>query len=1391
MLVSLFARGLKNCCLIGGALVALLTIFGLPRAYAVDISDTPLETQLNDPAPNLIFILDDSGSMDWEFMTDQANGLFEGCFYLFPDSAYDPAPDHVYGAGHALNESQRRRWRTQWAGFNKLYFNPNSAYHPWPASQSRGFSPADPNRPWSNPANTSASGARLDMQATFFSINSHGSAIHIPNAHYFTIDDANGNGWLDPGEAIYLVAWKDTDGDGQFDLGSTMANDQRSFYRFQDDGDNLIEEGELNLVAEDSEKNRVRAVVLSENGQFERYKTDGEDLQNFANWFSYHRRRELAAKAAIAGAVSGLKEIYVGFYALNKGPRIEAQPVKLDHGSVVIVDNADAGFSASGDWYEAKGTPEWGGSSLYTEQAGGEAVFRPDLPLAGIYQVSAWWPCAADGDTSVRIEVSYAGGSQSAVVEKDQHEGGSDGCGRWVPLGAWEFTAGTDNAVRLLRSGQTGGTTSADALKFENSSGSGPSQDQTDFLLDQLYAVDSNGSTPLRHALDQVGRYFAQNLVSDLGGSPYQSEAKSGGCQRSYAVVMTDGYWNGEFAGVGNADGDKGSPYADRWSDTLADVAMYYYDTDLSANLPDQVPRKGCDHAAHQHLSTFTISFGVNGTLDVTDIDQDGRPDIPGYGLDPCFADAGSPQPVWPEPQANQPTVIDDLWHAAVNGRGQYFSTDNPQSLFDAVTQIVTDIGKTSSSATISASSDQLVTDSVIYQTRYNSDSWTGELLALIYNPDTGQIRSGQGLELWNAARQLDKPGVTYDSRRIVTYGGRMRLAQGIPFRYYQLSDRQKTALGSDLKPDSEADQKAREVLNFIRGRNSPTFRSRSGKLGDMVHSAPVLVGNTVFVGANDGMLHAFDSQSGDECFAYVPNLVFADLKALSASGYVDNHRFYVDATPYAGEVLVDIFKRSTYLVGGLGKGGKGYYCLLIGQRQRTRNGAQFGPYHETLSLDSFAAGTSEKDISRLVRWEYPRPDPADDGMDNNDNGLTDEAGEFDPDMGYSFGQGYAVNANCPVDSFRPVVIFGNGYNSPSGKAVLYILEADSGELVRKIDTGVAGDNGLSIPALIDVNLDRCVDYVYAGDLKGNLWKFDLTAADPAQWGLAYGEDLNGNGVIEAAQGDLPRPVFQARGQSITGRPDVMLAASTCASQAPGYMVIFGTGRYLGESDRADLTQQSIYGIWDFGDDSDDSEFLGYLTDRSAGTLSNGLQLVRQEIHHQTEPDGSVTRKLDIATVDFSTLDDSGDEDSIAANNQSDHQEPDPRQNAGWFIDFPLPPAPDADPGERVTGNVAIRGGKAVVVSFAPSTAPCSGGGNSWIYVLNGCLSSTIDSDETALQTIAWRIDSKISDSPLILKAEAQSQMDQILVNDDAGRILIHAFPGEVWGRVYWRQNIQ
>jgi hypothetical protein len=236
---------------------------------------------------------------------------------------------------------------------------------------------------------------------------------------------------------------------------------------------------------------------------------------------------------------------------------------------------------------------------------------------------------------------------------------------------------------------------------------------------------------------------------------------------------------------------------------------------------------------------------------------------------------------------------------------------------------------------------------------------------------------------------------------------------------------------------------------NYIKGtttlerRFGGELRNRASLLGDIVNSSPAYSADTstLYVGANDGMLHAFDATTGAERFAYVPGGIdFTNLATLSDPQYV--HRYFVD-----GPVVASSFAQTpgkNYLVGALGRGGKGLYGL------------------DVTTPASFAAGNA--------LWE-----------------VNDAGG----DMGMVVGEPLVVTLNDTANT--KAVVVSNGFNSTNGHSVLFLINIATGAIIKKFDTGVGGDNGMSAPLGLDTDRSGTLDYVYAGDRKGNLWKFDVT----------------------------------------------------------------------------------------------------------------------------------------------------------------------------------------------------------------------------------------------------------------------------------------------------------
>jgi len=775
-------------------------------------------------------------------------------------------------------------------------------------------------------------------------------------------------------------------------------------------------------------------------------------------------------------------------------------------------------------------------------------------------------------------------------------------------------------------------------------------------LLNSFYHISFASTTPARTALKRVGELFAGNTGNP---SPIESLANGGECQQNFNIMLSDGFWNGfSSPNVGNADYDGSGVadngfdgdvnesvddgnYADGYSNTLADVAMHYYEIDLSPLLPDNVPiQPGVDEASHQHLVTYSISYGLTGTLDPATQDP---------------TDAGF---TWPDVSASNDAKIDDLWHAAYNARGSYLFAQNSEDLQAALGNSMVDIAQRAGiTSAVAANSTKLNTDSVIYLGQFNSSGWQGSLQAFpIVNLNTGQLAA---TPTWDAGLLLNQRDIAANPRTIVTYDKSAGVRDGVAFQWADIS----TTMQADLttNPAGGADTAAVGAarLDFIRGDRSNEgvgylFRERNSVLGDIVNSGPVFVGapnlawpdyapfptgadaysvfkngaaatrqKILYFGANDGMLHAIDDKTGQEVFGYVPGGVYSQtasrgLHYLTDPNYL--HQYYVDLTPSLSDVFLPGGAGlggdwTTVLIGGLRSGGRGYYALDV----------------------TDPTTLSEAKAADTVLWEFTSDD--------------------DADLGYTYSRPFIGLANDGTW----VAIFGNGYNDTgSGEAQLFIVDIAKGVDgtwtagdYKKITTGVGTPldrNGLATPALADIDGNGTIDRVYAGDLQGNMWAFDLSSANPTQWASAY------------KSGATPTPLFTTQsGETITAKP--VLAShptqpdSGSPSNAPNIMVYFGTGQYLVTGDNNTTNTESFYGVWDKGDKA----------------------LISTDLIEQTFDTNFSGRVLTRNPVDYSL----------------DH---------GWYFDLPTS-------GERAVTSPIARADTVFFNTFVPQSDPCGAGG--------------------------------------------------------------------------------
>jgi len=439
-----------------------------------------------------------------------------------------------------------------------------------------------------------------------------------------------------------------------------------------------------------------------------------------------------------------------------------------------------------------------------------------------------------------------------------------------------------------------------------------------------------------------------------------------------------------------------------------------------------------------------------------------------------------------------------------------YFFVQNPLKLKEALTKAFDTIIKNSGSGgNVIANSTSISDETRVYQGTFDSNNWSGDLEG--YTVDS-TIGVGT-VTVWNASQQMPAP----DSRQIF-----FRADDGTAksFVWSNLSASEKGQLGSSDVLDYIRGVRSKEVQNggTLRNRPIPPFNN---VLGDITHSSPFYVKDTdtVYVGANDGMLHAFDASTGVEQFAFIPSSSVSRLVSLTSLSYNSNHKYFVD-----GEMVVSSLAQTgtvNYLVSTLGRGGKGLFGLNV----------------------SNPSGFSGSD----VLWEY--------------------TSASDTNLGYMLGRPKIAQ----MKTGQWAVIVGNGYNSSNGTAALYVFDLATGALLRKMDTGIGGDNGLATPG-IRLDTDGRAMTVYAGDLKGNVWEFDVSGTTASTWVVA-----NSGSPFFTATDSAGNP------QPITA--PVTMALNTVSSD-PHYNKLFvyvGTGSDFQISDPTDTNVQTMYGLIDEG----------------------------------------------------------------------------------------------------------------------------------------------------------------------------------------------------------------
>ncbi|MFT3762136.1 MAG: PilC/PilY family type IV pilus protein [Pseudoxanthomonas sp.] len=798
-------------------------------------------------------------------------------------------------------------------------------------------------------------------------------------------------------------------------------------------------------------------------------------------------------------------------------------------------------------------------------------------------------------------------------------------------------------------------------------------------LYTTMRNLNASGNTPTRRAT----AYMVKQFTRTDSGAPIKLQ-----CQKNAGMLFTDGYTNDDNSGltgilnVGNVDGSYPAPYGGGVvsSNTIADYAMYGYVTNLRSDLPagkvpvpsecSGTPANGTDCNANLHMNFYGVTLGARGAI----YDVNAAATADPYANPPSWAATGT--------MNLNPANVDDIWHAALNSRGEFINAQSPAAVTAAMRRILASVGEGATLAgTIGVKGSRIGSGSMSVEPGYvatnNGTDWYGELTAYTLST-TSTVVSGQTVttvtetERWEANDRMPAPG-----DRDIQFGavsGSSVVAQD--FDTANITTLDQVCDGSDPLAVCSVSELASlasvaNAVSYLRGDQTlSSLRTRTKVLGDIVNSSPVVSIPTddygyawldssytaylankkatnrplVFVGANDGMFHVFDgretSAGGKEVYAYIPatsvghmgNLLYP-YNAADEDDQKFQHRYFVDGPVTVGDVRIGGAWK-TIAVGTSGAGGKSVFALDV---------------------------TNPSSPSLL--WEV--------------NNLV---GSHASSMGYVLGKPVIVpvkNAAGGTVSWK--VIFGNGYNSAAQSATLFVVDAGSGavQTITAAENPVATSyNGLGNISVLDRQYlgnsgpavdgrDGYADTVYAADQAGAIWKFDLT----------------GSGSVDRGG----KPLFVAKDAG--GNRQAILGGLTAApGLGGGVFVYFGSGSFSFVGDQADADAETLYGILD--------------TDTIAAPATTTVTragLTGQSTGSQFTSGGHTY----LGTT------------SNAATGQY-----------GWYLDLPS--------GQRFVGNPSIANGVVFFPVYEPSLSAsddCSTPGDNWLYGLNAFTGAAALSD--------------------------------------------------------------
>lgn len=1114
-------------------LMAFLCLTFTAGAATVDLADKPLASGTSgEVKPNVMIILDDSGSMGWSFL-----------------------PDHVY------NIRTKIGYKT--AQCNGIYYNPAVAYKPPVKADGTSY----PDVSFNNAPNNGfdPGSAKVDLSTNFKAYDGDSPQA----AYYYTY-----SGTQPAMSYTYTSA------------GNVITT--TTFYKECN--------GEINT------------------SKFAKVTVGSAERQNFANWYSYYRIRIYTAKTALGSALKTLSE---------------PQNYRIGY-----TTHSYTGTNTANDEFQ----------NINDFCAANPGCAQRTALYQKIYKASL------DGGTPLRAALSKVGRIFAGKIGTDPMQ---YSCQQNFTIlttdGFWNGDAGY----------RIDGTT---AIGNQDGSAAKPMWDGTtisrvDTYRRYNYTTTNCSPSTKKTVKKQEQRQTVTTPIEPPGTATtsawtdYGSATTVATCSASWSSYLPNpNPTAAELISTTNTT-------TGGTSNSLADVAMYYYQTDLRTPAlgncsgasvsgktydvcENNVPGSGLDTASHQHMTTFTLGLGVDGTLKYCeDYDSGGCTD---------FEAIKQGTKIWPDPMPTENlTRVDDLWHAAVNGRGRYFSANTPQALASGLQKALAGVSARTASAAAATTSnlEPVAGDNYAYVAMYTTVDWDGEIQAREINLSTGQVSENS---IWSAQTQLDgRVSGSSDTRTIYfASGGTLKAFNATNLSAYVAAknfspgpDNPGGALSqwSTMTSTEQGQATQTSVINYIRGQTQHEdqggntyrlYRDRQHVLGDIVNAAPVYVKkppfkyadskyeafaannasrqSVVYAGSNDGMLHAFNGDTGTEMWAFVPSAVIPNLYKLADKSYSTNHRFYVDGPIVVGDVCSspscnNANQWKTILVGGLGKGGKAYYALDV-----------------------------TNPASPALLWEFS-----------------------DVNLGYTYG-----NPIITKMSGQWVVLVASGYNNDTGggdgKGRLYVLNALTGAKIKEIVTdGTVTDPAKSGIAKIsnwvdDTMYDNSTQHVYGGDLDGNVWRFDIIA---------------GTAVKLATLGK----VAGAPTQPVTTRPEL---AEVKIGGVPRRVVLIGTGKYFGTSDISITDKMSLYAI------KDDLVSPPY-----------GNFRTHPKVKEQGFSGSAGTRSISYTAM--------ADDD------------------IGWYMDL------DAELGERVSVDPKYQMGWWAVPGNIPDPNVCNIGGKSWLYFIN------------------------------------------------------------------------